>query len=68
MIDVCIFGSQPGAEDHHSFFRLDNFLMVKDKEGQVHYEKIEPTKTGNYTYYFNKWIKLPEVPNFAAEG
>ena len=43
-------------------------IMVKDKEGQVHYEKIKPTKTGNYTYYFNKWIKLPEVPNFAAEG
>jgi ABC-type transport system substrate-binding protein len=43
-------------------------IMVKDKEGQVHYRKIEPTKTGNYTFYFNKWIKLPEVPNFAAEG
>jgi ABC-type transport system substrate-binding protein len=43
-------------------------IMVKDKEGQVHYEKIKPTKTGNYTFYFNKWIKLPEVPNFAAEG
>jgi ABC-type transport system substrate-binding protein len=43
-------------------------IMVRDKEGQVHYKKIEPTKTGNYTFYFNKWIKLPEVPNFAAEG
>ena len=43
-------------------------IMVRDKEGQVHYEKIKPTKTGNYTFYFNKWIKLPEVPNFAAEG
>jgi ABC-type transport system substrate-binding protein len=43
-------------------------IMVRDKEGQVHYKKIEPTKTGNYTFYFNKWIKLPEVPTFAAEG
>ncbi|MEJ2364766.1 MAG: peptide-binding protein [Deltaproteobacteria bacterium] len=43
-------------------------IMVRDKEGQVHYEKIKPTKTGNYTFYFNKWIKLPEVPTFAAEG
>jgi hypothetical protein len=34
----------------------------------VHYEKIKPTKTGNYTFYFNKWIKLPEVPTFAADG
>jgi hypothetical protein len=43
-------------------------IVVRDKEGRVHYEKIKPTKTGNYTFYFNKWIKLPEVPNFAAEG
>jgi len=43
-------------------------IMVRDKEGQVDYEKIKPTKTGNYTFYFNKWIKLPEVPTFAAEG
>jgi ABC-type transport system substrate-binding protein len=43
-------------------------IMVRNKEGQVHYEKIKPTKTGNYTFYFNKWIKLPEVPTFAAEG
>jgi ABC-type transport system substrate-binding protein len=43
-------------------------IMERDKAGQVHYEKIKPTKTGSYTFYFNKWIKLPEVPNFAAEG
>jgi len=43
-------------------------IMGRDKEGQVGYEKIKPTKTGNYTFYFNKWIKLPEVPTFAAEG
>jgi ABC-type transport system substrate-binding protein len=43
-------------------------IMERGKEGQVHYEKIKPTKTGNYTFHFNKWIKLPEVPTFAAEG
>ena len=43
-------------------------IMVRDKDGRVNYEKIKPTKTGNYTFYFNKWIKLPEVPTFAAEG
>jgi len=43
-------------------------IMERDKDGQVRYEKIKPTKTGNYTFYFNKWIKLPEVPTFAAEG
>jgi ABC-type transport system substrate-binding protein len=43
-------------------------IMARDKDGRVHYEKIKPTKTGNYTFYFNKWIKLPEVPTFAAEG
>jgi hypothetical protein len=42
--------------------------MVRDKDGLVNYKKIKPTKTGNYTFYFNKWIKLPEVPTFAAEG
>lgn len=43
-------------------------IMVRDKDGLVSYKKIKPTKTGNYTFYFNKWIKLPEVPTFAAEG
>jgi hypothetical protein len=32
------------------------------------YKKIQPTKTGNYSFYFNKWIKLPEVPSFALDG
>jgi ABC-type transport system substrate-binding protein len=48
---------------------LDKRIVIKevDAEGKVTYRKITPTKTGNYTFYFNKWIKLPEVPNFAAE-
>jgi ABC-type transport system substrate-binding protein len=49
---------------------LDKRIVIKevDTNGKVAYKKITPTKTGNYTFYFNKWIKLPEVPNFAKEG
>jgi hypothetical protein len=38
---------------------------VADSEGNVAYQRIRPTKTGDYTFHFNKWIKLPEVPEFA---
>ncbi len=46
---------------------LDKRIVIKevDKEGNIHYRKITPTKTGDYTFYFNKWIKLPEFPNFS---
>jgi len=49
---------------------LDKRIVIKevDKNGKISYRKIEPTKTGNYTFYFNKWIKLPEVPTFAQQG
>jgi ABC-type transport system substrate-binding protein len=49
---------------------LDRRIVIKavDASGTPVYEKIKPTKTGSYTYYFNKWIKLPQVPVFAAEG
>jgi len=49
---------------------LDRRIVVKtvDTSGTPVYEKIKPTKTGDYTYYFNKWIKLPQVPVLAAEG
>ena len=45
---------------------LDKRIVIKevDKDGNVVYRKIRPTKTGNYTFHFNKWIKLPEVPSF----
>ena len=43
-------------------------IMERDPTGKVHYKKIKPTKTGNYTFFFNKWIKLPDVPTFQAEG
>jgi ABC-type transport system substrate-binding protein len=49
---------------------LDKRIVIKETnaEGKIVYKKITPTKTGNYMFYFNKWIKLPQVPTFAAEG
>jgi ABC-type transport system substrate-binding protein len=49
---------------------LDKKIVIKetDSKGRVIYRKIKPTKTGNFTFYFNKWIKLPEVPRFALDG
>jgi ABC-type transport system substrate-binding protein len=43
-------------------------IMEKDAQGQPLYKKITPTKTGNYTFYFNKWTKLPDLPTFAVDG
>ena len=49
---------------------LDNRIWIREKDdsNKVHYRKITPTKTGNYTFYFNRWIKLPEAPDLAPEG
>ena len=49
---------------------LDRRIVIKerDRKGQIVYRKIEPTKTGNYTFHFRQWIKRPEVPTFALDG
>ena len=49
---------------------LDKRIVIKDvdSQGRAVYKKITPTKTGNYTFYFNRWIKLPEAPSFTPEG
>jgi len=49
---------------------LDRRIVIRemDEGGNVHYRKIEPTQTGDYTFHFNKWIKLPEAPDFALQG
>jgi len=49
---------------------LDKRIVIKelDSQGKVTYRKITPTKTGNYSFYFNRWIKLPEAPSFSPEG
>ena len=49
---------------------LDKRIVIveRDAEGNPLYKRITPTKTGTFTFHFNKWIKLPEVPTFLAEG
>ena len=39
---------------------IDKKIVIKEyaESGEEIIRKITPTKTGNYTYYFNKWIKL----------
>jgi ABC-type transport system substrate-binding protein len=43
-------------------------ILEKDPHGNPVHKKITATPTGNYTFYFNRWIKLPEFPTFSAEG
>jgi ABC-type transport system substrate-binding protein len=47
---------------------LDKNIFIKevDSSGKVIYKKITPTKTGNYRFYFNKWIKSAKMPQLAA--
>jgi ABC-type transport system substrate-binding protein len=46
---------------------LDRRIVIgqTDDAGNIVYEKITPTRTGQYDFYFNQWIKLPESPRFA---
>jgi ABC-type transport system substrate-binding protein len=48
---------------------LDKRIVIRetDMEGQQRYRMIQPTRTGNYMFYFNKWIKLSEAPQFDQE-
>jgi len=64
-------------EQPYTFLYVDRWTAVLDKRiviketdpaGDVRYRKITPTKTGTFTFYFNKWIKLPETPSFALDG
>jgi ABC-type transport system substrate-binding protein len=43
-------------------------ILERDPQGKPIYKKITPTKTGSFTFYFNKWIKLKDTPTFALEG
>ena len=49
---------------------LDRRVVIKDvdKDGVMLYKKIKPTKTGSYTFHFNKWIKVPNMPQLSTEG
>jgi ABC-type transport system substrate-binding protein len=47
---------------------LDKKIVILEKEnGKETIKKITPTKTGSYTFYFNKWIKLKEAPVFLKD-
>jgi ABC-type transport system substrate-binding protein len=38
------------------------FIREVDDNETISFKKITPTKTGNYSFHFNKWIKLAEMP------
>ncbi|MDH4028159.1 MAG: ABC transporter substrate-binding protein [Nitrospirota bacterium] len=48
---------------------LDKKIVLKERllSGEENIKKIRPTRTGNYTFYFNKWIKLANDPVFEME-
>jgi len=49
---------------------LDKKIVIVERQpdGTVKYSKIYPTKDGSIRSYFNKWKKLPTVPQFAPVG
>ena len=40
---------------------LDRKIVIRQNETV---KKITPTKTGNYMFDFNRWVKLPQAPQF----
>jgi ABC-type transport system substrate-binding protein len=46
---------------------LDKRILIKetDPSGAVLYKPITPTKTGSYSFHFNKWVKVPEMPTLS---
>ena len=49
---------------------LDKRIVRKLKldNGEGVYRPIVPTKTGSYTYHFNQWIKLSQLPTLTDGG
>ncbi|GAG13755.1 unnamed protein product, partial [marine sediment metagenome] len=43
---------------------LDKRIVIRevDDTANIAYRKITPTKTGSYSFHFNKWIKLAKMP------
>jgi ABC-type transport system substrate-binding protein len=48
---------------------LDKRIVIRetDATGKLQVRRITPTRTGNYMFYFNRWIKLAETPQFEKE-
>ncbi len=48
---------------------LDKRIVIRerDEDGSTRYRPIKPTRTGNFMFDFNRWIKLPKAPDFAAQ-
>jgi ABC-type transport system substrate-binding protein len=48
---------------------LDKKIVIRDvsADGTEHYAPIKPTQTGNFRFYFNKWIKLPQAPTLTTQ-
>jgi ABC-type transport system substrate-binding protein len=48
---------------------LDKRIVIRndDDPAMIVYEKIKPTKTGSYSFHFNKWIKLAEMPEITTQ-
>jgi len=48
---------------------LDKKIVIKEEKPgeEAVIKKIEATKTGDYTYHFNRWIKLEGPPVFTEE-
>ena len=48
---------------------LDKRVVIKDidEDGVMLYKKIKATKTGGYDFHFNKWIKVPDMPQLTTE-
>ncbi|MBI4683111.1 MAG: peptide ABC transporter substrate-binding protein [Nitrospirae bacterium] len=48
---------------------LDKKIVIKEHlpSGEEKIKKITPTSTGNYSFYFNKWIKMADNPRFELE-
>lgn len=47
---------------------LDRRIVIRERDahGDIRHRPIEPTPTGSYRFHFNRWVKLPARPVFAA--
>ena len=70
-LHAIIAGDQP-----YTFLYVGKWTAVLDKriviqepgpEGKHRHRPIQPTRTGNYMFYFNQWTKLAEMPQFGKE-